>query len=285
MDYRTEIQKNPILSVDQSIYTHSYTTNFTHSLQTLANPNPNISIPSQPSQITHHDHRPSFYSPDSGLDPPGVESYSHSLSSYGGMFAHHGVNSGSVETVCSGYYGQEPNASSVQIRAAKEAIMQFGHNLLPDEQTVAVPLNRVEQLIPVKPTSYTLGSNPAIQPPKRNWWKAAKKTKIVQSAHCEVCKIDCNSKEVLWQHRLGKKHKKNLEKLTEASAPAPSVPVVPKQIIGPQENPEKGNAANASGQKIKKAAQPVEDLETKRKKVIDGGAAANAVRTCAICNV
>ncbi|KAL8475792.1 hypothetical protein ACS0TY_028448 [Phlomoides rotata] len=146
--------------------------------------------------------------------------------------------------------------------------------------------------------------------------KGPKKTKVVQSAWCEVCKIDCNSSGVLDQHKLGKKHLKNLEKLKAKLAPAPAavltatattpaVIVDPSiivaappaavaastssgdaaaavaPIIGPEENPEK-----SSGQKSRKrSAARREDLETKKQRVLAGGADAESVHACDICNV
>ncbi|KAL3813447.1 hypothetical protein ACJIZ3_014715 [Penstemon smallii] len=150
-------------------------------------------------------------------------------------------------------------------------------------------------------TSYAAGvttPSPAIQSHRsNNWKKVPKKTKIVQSAWCEICKIDCNSKDVLDQHKLGKKHKKNLEKLkgptttipppaiASASVPLPVSHVNPinKPVIGPEENPRKGTTSSAV--KARKKAARTENLETKRRKVLEGGAAAEAVRSCNICNV
>ncbi|XP_062159769.1 eukaryotic translation initiation factor 4G-like isoform X2 [Alnus glutinosa] len=116
------------------------------------------------------------------------------------------------------------------------------------------------------------------------------KSKIVQSAHCEVCKINCNSKCVLDTHKLGKKHKKNLEKLNKANevtASAQSSAESDNPAIGPQEPPDigdKGEAVDLQNSR-KKAAEPVEDLETKRQKVLRGGAGAEVVWRCALCNV
>ncbi|KAL6961224.1 hypothetical protein U1Q18_038989 [Sarracenia purpurea var. burkii] len=164
-----------------------------------------------------------------------------------------------------------------------------------------IPPNVTEQLVHAHANSQ-LWTNPIpIVKPRRNltWKKVPKKTKIVQSAFCEVCKITCNSEDVLEQHKLGKKHLKNMEKLKEAIAPPP----VPNSLIGPQENPNKGNAATATAAaaaaavaaaaaaaavrktKKKATAATVEDLETKRRKILEGGAAAGAVRMCTICNV
>lgn len=85
---------------------------------------------------------------------------------------------------------------------------------------------------------------------------------------CEVCKIECTSNELLDLHKVGKKHLRNLEKLKSTGAPVPD-----NSIISPPENPEK-----------RKLKEP-EDLEMKKKKVVDGGAAVSLVRTCEICNV
>ncbi|KAI3462895.1 hypothetical protein Pfo_019558 [Paulownia fortunei] len=141
--------------------------------------------------------------------------------------------------------------------------------------------------------------NPAIRSQRSNTrTKRPQKTKVVQSAWCEVCKIDCNSKDVLDQHKLGKKHKKNLEKLIGAIAPIPAPAIVAasialptsasapidKPIIGPQQNPDKSEASSTQKTRMK-AATHTQDLETKRRKVLEGGAAADAVRACIICNV
>ncbi|XP_042482918.1 uncharacterized protein LOC122063264 isoform X2 [Macadamia integrifolia] len=90
--------------------------------------------------------------------------------------------------------------------------------------------------------------------PKRGWSKpnthpavndtcrkGAEKTKIVQSLWCEICKIDCNSKDDLDQHKLGKKHE-DMEKLEEskkeASTPAATMaPAAKDPVIGPKESP------------------------------------------------
>ncbi|KAL1538764.1 pollen-specific leucine-rich repeat extensin-like protein 2 [Salvia divinorum] len=176
-------------------------------------------------------------------------------------------------------------------------------------------------------TPYAAGvssPNPAIQLQRQIWKTLPKKTKVVQSAWCEVCKVDCNSKGVLDQHKLGRKHLKKLKNLgaatqtisapvvaapisaitsiagpppativtsTSLPVPAPAPTPVPSQvlpststgepIIGPQQNP----AITKPTKSRKKAAARTENLESKRRKVLQGGAAANAVRACNICNV
>ncbi|KAL6498554.1 hypothetical protein OROHE_026495 [Orobanche hederae] len=192
------------------------------------------------------------------------------------------------------YYYQDPNASWLA------AITQLGA------------------------TSYALGvttTNPAIQL-RRKKGPNPKQTKIVQSVWCQICNIHCSSQVVFDQHILGKKHLKNLEnlkaKFTVAPPPpaimlaAPPAPVVvsaplpvftsppinrpaigpgknpapvDRPTIGPEENPDKAKLSNAQKARKKAGNARKEDMETKRRKVVEGGAAANAVRMCRICNV
>ncbi|XP_009611448.1 uncharacterized protein [Nicotiana tomentosiformis] len=50
----------------------------------------------------------------------------------------------------------------------------------------------------VKPSSSASGNSGSVQPPPRMAW-------------CELCRVECNTTEVLEQHKNGKKHKKNLK--------------------------------------------------------------------------
>lgn len=114
--------------------------------------------------------------------------------------------------------------------------------------------------------------------------KLSKKGKVVRSAYCEVCKVDCNGPSVFEQHILGKKHLKNLEKLktcltssnTGSSFPGPTIAA---PLIGPQENPCK-----SKGRK-KGAESTNEDLESKRRRVVECGVSNESIRLCRICNV
>ncbi|ONK60280.1 uncharacterized protein A4U43_C08F16460 [Asparagus officinalis] len=58
-------------------------------------------------------------------------------------------------------------------------------------------------------------------------------SKMAQSAYCEVCEIECNSRQVLETHKQGKKHKKNLQKLQEAITPKPNEVVKPTNMEAP----------------------------------------------------
>lgn len=123
-------------------------------------------------------------------------------------------------------------------------------------------------------------------------FRRPKKNKVVQSAWCEVCKIDCNSKDVLDMHKLGKKHKRNvqkLEELKEGVATATATAVKPSKPVAETEGTSSSREKTVAGQGEKKrGAPPVEagdDLETKRRKLMEGGAPADSVRVCAVCNV
>ncbi|KAL6551596.1 hypothetical protein OROGR_007750 [Orobanche gracilis] len=168
-------------------------------------------------------------------------------------------------------------------------------------------------------------TNPAIQLRRKsisNKGPYPKQTKVVQSMWCQVCNIHCSSQVVFDQHILGKKHLRNFEnlkaKFTVVPPPpaimlaAPPTPVVvpeplpvftsppinrpaigpgknpapvDRPTIGPEENPDKAKLSNAQKARKKAANARKEDMETKRRKVVEGGAAANAVRMCRICNV
>lgn len=127
------------------------------------------------------------------------------------------------------------------------------------------------------------------------WSKVPKKVKVVQSAWCDVCKINCNSNDVYVKHLTGKKHQKNLEQLktlSNASNAAASIggsSAATTPVIGPPENPQTNKGKSNDVPKpyeIATQSQAVkEDLETKRRKIVESGTAARAVRMCAICNV
>ncbi|KAI3799124.1 hypothetical protein L1987_34414 [Smallanthus sonchifolius] len=153
----------------------------------------------------------------------------------------------------------------------------YSHSIALGGATVAQDVS--QQLLPAIPTHSTrTNSNPIVQS-HRHWKKIPKKTKISHSAWCDICKIVCNTGDVLYKHKLGKKHKKNVEKLISAASVATTSTTTSNPVIGPLEKPKKGNSV------IKKKTETPQDLDIKRMKVLQGGAAANAVRTCSICNV
>ncbi|RVW30398.1 hypothetical protein CK203_088850 [Vitis vinifera] len=154
----------------------------------------------------------------------------------------------------------------------------------PTSISLAIPPNGTEQLITANVNSILWTTSTVQARSSGTRKKGAKKMKIIQSAYCEVCKVDCNSDDILAQHKLGRRHKKNMEKLKDTVAPVPTVEASSDNpVIGPPENPNKGKAV--SGKKTKATAESLEDLETKRRRIVECGAAADAVRTCSICNV
>ncbi|TVU30717.1 hypothetical protein EJB05_22352, partial [Eragrostis curvula] len=115
-----------------------------------------------------------------------------------------------------------------------------------------------------------------------------KKPKVAQQpAPCEVCKIQCDTLEVLMLHKQGKKHKKNLEKLQDSITPKPIKP--PSNTIGPTVAPSavaNGTVPTVQPKKKKcsSAATP-EDLEVKKRRVLEAGADQGEVKICNVCNV
>nr|GEX58404.1 zinc finger RNA-binding protein [Tanacetum cinerariifolium] len=171
------------------------------------------------------------------LDPPGAEAYYHSYPNPNPnpnpnpyAAADVGVQNWEVENLVHHYGGDTAGSYN----GAGETVPQDGS----------------QHLVPAIPTHSNWPNQKSTVQPRGPWKKIPKKTKIAQSAWCEICKIECNTKDVLDQHKLG-----------------------------PSENPKKGTSGS------KKKAETPQELEMKRRKVLEGGAAASAVRTCSFCNV
>lgn len=247
-----------------------------------------------PSHTTHYLSYPQNPNSSSSLppNPPGVDSHTPlNPVTYVGhetvpnltyaQNQNHVLPDSNSLVASSGYYVD-------QNWAAREAVRQYGSDPSFYAPGIPMPSNGSEQLAMADP-NYTWWTNTATQPPATGIQKKHQKkgkTKIVQSAYCEVCKIECTGKEVLDQHKLGKKHKKNVEKLRESLTPATQVqqsgPSNP--VIGPQLPNNKSKSSSGNKNK-RKSIETAQDLEKKKKKVLEGGAAAEAVRTCTICNV
>lgn len=140
------------------------------------------------------------------------------------------------------------------------------------------------------PVQHTHLINKVKHPPmKRVKQKSSKpKAKLTQSTYCGVCKVECNSADVLESHRQGKKHKKNMQKLQEAITPKPAKP--------PQSNSKKKGETPAVADSERKepiqeqkgkttAPAPPENIEMKKQKVLQAGAKESEVRVCTICNI
>ncbi|MBA0656721.1 hypothetical protein Goklo_009057, partial [Gossypium klotzschianum] len=136
----------------------------------------------------------------------------------------------------------------------------------------------------------------AIQANDQFWNKGKKitKNKISQPTWCEVCQINRNSSNVYAKHLSGKKHLKNLQNLEKSKnstcySSSIDTPIAANLLIGAVENPAADGCSGADAQKSKKmiarSEAAKEDLETKKQKVMEGGAAATAIRVCVICNV
>lgn len=94
--------------------------------------------------------------------------------------------------------------------------------------------------------------------------------KVSQSVRCDVCNVDCNTRDVYEKHLLGKKHAKNLQM---KSNPTTAMLTASNTINNTSFlNQPSAVAANA-------------ELETKRWKLVKSGAAVESVRICTICNV
>ncbi|XP_020100668.1 zinc finger protein 346-like [Ananas comosus] len=115
----------------------------------------------------------------------------------------------------------------------------------------------------------------------------------IPPAFCEVCKVDCNSADVLKTHKQGRKHKKNLQKLQESITPKPVVQAPTTTVASSQEtlDANQGNTVTLGQQTKKKkkkaaaTAASAEELELKKRRVLTGGAAEENVKVCTVCNV
>ncbi|MQL87403.1 hypothetical protein Taro_019949 [Colocasia esculenta] len=251
-------------------------------------PNPNAipSWPDGPAPVSSH----LYEAPTGGgaVQPPVVANSCAPYAGYDGYvgnYWHSGVGLASDDH---GLAGGDPRGFS-----AKEAIRMYG----VDPGSYGSNLRA--------PPDFSMHQNEVIHSHYGSTRKKAKKFgKVVQSAYCQVCKVDCNSQGVLISHRQGKKHKKNLEKLTESIVPKPAK--APASVAENREPPkaEEDKTANgqteensaqatrdekdktASGQKRKKPAPVTEmDLETKKRRLLEEGATEDAMRVCSVCNI
>ncbi|XP_062205200.1 uncharacterized protein LOC133907200 [Phragmites australis] len=109
-----------------------------------------------------------------------------------------------------------------------------------------------------------------------------KKPKVVQPSTCEVCKIQCDTLEVVMIHKQGKKHKKNLERLQDSITPKPIKP--PSNVIGPNVAPAAVANCTVPAAQPKSSAATPEELEVKKRRVLEAGAARGEVKICTVCN-
>ncbi|KAG9439759.1 hypothetical protein H6P81_019924 [Aristolochia fimbriata] len=229
---------------------------------------------------------------EASLHPPGVDSFSlpNSAVGFDGVsFVYSGQHQvtlppdpgpavAAVAAVAGAYYYD----SAAQDSGVQEVIRVYGADPYACAST-AQTINESEPRV-ASNSNATYVDNSTCQPsayPYTNIKKWPKKTKIVQSAWCGICKIDCNSKEVLDQHKTGKKHRKNLEKIEQATTVS---------HVSVTKNPKASTSANKSHSQVtvRREApplEPVDNLETKKRKLMQGGVAPAAVRVCEVCNV
>eukprot|EP00268_Persea_americana_P040438 TRINITY_DN4016_c0_g1_i1.p1 TRINITY_DN4016_c0_g1~~TRINITY_DN4016_c0_g1_i1.p1 ORF type:complete len:545 (+),score=111.58 TRINITY_DN4016_c0_g1_i1:269-1903(+) len=220
--------------------------------------------------------------PDTGLRPPGVDSYlPNPYAPHGGyvVAATAAAQYGQPQVAAAGYF-HDPNAQQPNWGAVDPS----GY------AAVVIPPNGMEQMVGVDPNP-VVWNNQRIHPLSRGikMKRTLKKTKVVQSAWCEICKIDCNSQDILNKHKLGKRHMKNLKKLAESKKVVATQPVgitEPRQSTTVKKIPS-GDGSNDKKMRRKQilASKPEEDIDTKRRKLVECGTAADSLRICTVCNV
>lgn len=274
---------NPSIVPYSSIYTPPYPYIQHHP---ASNPNPN--------PLNHHE----LYGNVGHNPAAAVDSYASLSSSSYQLHPNHqdqaAVQPYSLNAHDAAYYHhQDPNSQNWALNEA--LVRQYGANPVEYGAGYTAPQNVTEPTVAAIPNN-TLWANGAVRPREIGKWKRSlNKTKIIQSVYCEICKVECSSKVVYEHHVLGRRHKSNIEKLIKIAAvpgptpipdptPVPAIApstsaVATNPVIGPPEKP-------VSKPKTKnKASVSLQDLETKKRRVLEGGAAAHAVRSCNICNV
>ncbi|XP_078442944.1 uncharacterized protein LOC144712524 isoform X2 [Wolffia australiana] len=109
--------------------------------------------------------------------------------------------------------------------------------------------------------------------------------KMAKPAYCEICRVECNSEDAFACHMSGRKHAKKLEKILEKYTPKNS-----KYLQkSPSREPSVGDDVSVTpfSKPRKRPLSPIDsqDLEAKKRRLLQDGAAADAVRVCALCNV
>jgi translation initiation factor IF-1 len=110
--------------------------------------------------------------------------------------------------------------------------------------------------------------------------------------HCDICKVTCNTLEMYNNHVAGKKHNRKIINLTMGDNAIQFVPAISTSpgTQTPATNDNNQEHVSSSSQmepKLKRKSKSVsrEDLETKKKKVLEGGANGDAVKVCDLCNI
>lgn len=103
--------------------------------------------------------------------------------------------------------------------------------------------------------------NPSTDAPIEASLNVEPNRKPEKPAWCEICRVECTSLEILEQHKNGKRHKKNLQKIEElqkAVKPITEVKNVQKTIAEPKPEASQQPEFSQDGEVIK----PAENLPT-----------------------
>ncbi|KAL9259587.1 hypothetical protein AKJ16_DCAP00340 [Drosera capensis] len=125
-----------------------------------------------------------------------------------------------------------------------------------------------------------------------------------QTARCEISNINCKNAKAVNSYKLGKKHQKNMTKrrnlirkdsnnqeISEKPKNSEIVTTASNSTMPINEARKDTQPTNVKGSKLIRLKKrlskidTVEDLETKRRKVVQGGVPEEAIRTCYVCNV
>lgn len=109
---------------------------------------------------------------------------------------------------------------------------------------------------------------------------------------CDLCKITCNTLEMYNNHVSGKKHNKKIKNLTMGDKPIQFVPATSTspETQTPTTNDNDQEHVPSSSQmepkpKTKSKSASKDDIETKKRKVLESGAKDDAVKVCNLCNI
>ncbi|KAI5009143.1 hypothetical protein ZWY2020_010191 [Hordeum vulgare] len=198
-----------------------------------------------------------------------------------------------------GEASQAPAASGAQTAAAagREAVKQFGFDPQRYAQVAAAKApNGVGPTAAATVMHHAQWNAHFGHPLPTNVRRSFRKKtpKFVQPLTCEVCKIQCDTMDVLLIHKTGQKHKKNLQKLQDAITPQPAKP--PNSGVAASTAPPTAPpaAAATAADSVVPAVQPKKnkssnaspaDLEVKKRRVIEAGAAHGEMKICTACNV
>ncbi|XP_028804309.1 zinc finger protein 385B isoform X2 [Neltuma alba] len=206
----------------------------------------------------------------------------------------------------SGVQGQEPLFDADKdLKSKKRKLLIMGEAELADQ--AMDPTNEPLEKLDTSKQELINSHKPEIafmlEAPEKDVETKKQKCELEFPSRCEICSIDCNSKKVYISHLSGKKHQRNLEKVSQsednraiasvASAAAATMTEIDvqqatKQAIEPQEkletSPQEGMDTHESGNIVIFEA-PEKDTETERLRIEPfGGAAITFSIVCELCN-